>query len=279
MPQFSDVFRPAYRLCLTTACGLITLPAWALDSVTLSTGAVQRYFAENTAPLPAVTETGTMPAVQVQAQGRWAVAGHGTGHLEWQLGLQQTQGQVAYDGFLQKQDGSTAPWQQHNGWRSTHWSGQLGWVWPLTPQWHAMALAGLEQQQQQRDLHQYQENTRHTYALWGAGLRWQANPAWQLELQALQGRTIAARLQAPGLGFDSQLPGSHLTQWAVQAWWQPDNARHRWGLRWQQRREHWGSTALNEHGRWFFPGAEQVQTAVWLHWQHRWGDRSASSRP
>lgn len=235
---------------------------WSASYISLGSGVKHRQWTENTILLP-VTESGVAPLVSLGLQG--TLPAPSIGHIEWQLEGQWSQAVMAYEGYVQYPDSSIAPRVQSNNWQSKGASVRLDWMWPVNPVLHFIATGIWIHQENIRDLGQYQEMFRHKNQLWGGGLRWQITDTTGLQIGYYRDQSGSIHLDAPRLGFSSQLIGSYAVGYEIQGWWRLRPSGDRWLLRWERRHIHLGGS--DSASGYFFPGGREQLNGISFIWQ------------
>lgn len=160
------------------------------------------------------TETGKQSSIGIAL--RWQTANHWLVHLQ----AQRQSGVTNYQGYLQA--GTTlTPYLAHTGNVAVQYSINLGYAlnatnWSALPaSWQITPLLQLGKHQWQRNLVQYSETYDYTTQAIGALVQWQPKAGTVLELQAVQGHTQSASVDAPALGFAASQPGDTFRQWQL----------------------------------------------------------------
>lgn len=145
---------------------------------------------------------------------RWQ--GEAGAWLSWETERQS--GPTDYNGYLQGAFGLT-PYRAHTGNVALSHTFQLGYAlnqdsWAALPaRWQWVPMLHINRYRWQRDLVQYGEAYRYNTLAAGALVQWQARPGMVVETQAMWGRTQAASVEVPGLGFAASQPGGHSHEW------------------------------------------------------------------
>lgn len=161
------------------------------------------------------TETGNQSHIGIAL--RWQTVNHWLVHLQ----AQRQSGVTDYNGYLQAGNGTLTPYSARTGNTASQTSLAVGYAinannWPkLSPAWQITPLLQISQHQWQRNLVQYSESYDYTTQAIGALLQWQPKVGTVLELQALQGQTQSADVDAPALGFATSQPGDTYRQWQL----------------------------------------------------------------
>jgi hypothetical protein len=137
------------------------------------------------------------------------------------LQTQRQRGATNYDGYLQSGGMSLTPYRARTGNTATQVNLDCGYAfnasnWPaLPPNWQITPLVRLGQHRWKRNLVQYSEAYRYNTHAAGALVQWQVMPGSFLALQALLGRTQAAKVSAPTLSFSAEQPSGNFREWQL----------------------------------------------------------------